>query len=67
VHEAGESTPEIVEAHLRADRNLDAKTAAALGRIIRTAYKQFAQPLSFHARSRVHEDAIQVEQQRGTL
>jgi hypothetical protein len=44
VHEAGESTPDIVEAHLRADRNLDAKTAAALGRIFRAAYEQFAQP-----------------------
>jgi hypothetical protein len=39
VHEAGESTPDIVEAHLRADRNLDAKTAAAFGRIFRAAYE----------------------------
>jgi hypothetical protein len=37
------STPDIVEAHLRADRNLDAETAAALGRMFRLAYERFTQ------------------------
>lgn len=40
---ADESTPDVVEAHLRADRNLDADTAAALGRMFRTAYERFAE------------------------
>ncbi len=44
VHQSGETTPDMVEAHLRADRHLDARTAAALGRIFRAAYEQFAQP-----------------------
>ena len=44
VHPSGETTPDMVEAHLRADRHLDAKTAAALGRIFRAAYEQFAEP-----------------------
>lgn len=38
-----DSTPDIVEAHLRADRNLDPKTAAVLGRMFRAAYEQFAE------------------------
>ncbi len=42
-HRADESTPDVVEAHLRADRNLDADTAAALGRMFRTAYERFAE------------------------
>ncbi len=42
-HGADESTPDVVEAHLRADRNLDADTAAALGRMFRTAYERFAE------------------------
>lgn len=37
-----ESTPEIVEAHLRADRNLNADTAAALSELFRVAYNQFS-------------------------
>lgn len=37
-----ESTPEIVEAHLRADRNLTAETAAALSELFRVAYSQFS-------------------------
>ena len=37
-----ESTPEIVEAHLRADRNLNAETAAALSELFRVAYNQFS-------------------------
>ena len=36
-----ESTPEIVEAHLRADRNLSAETAKALSELFRVAYTQF--------------------------
>ena len=35
------STPEVVEAHLRADRNLEPDTAAALARMFRVAYEQF--------------------------
>ena len=37
-----ESTPEIVEAHLRADRNLSPETAAALSELFRVAYTQFS-------------------------
>ena len=37
-----EPTPEIVEAHLRADRNLTPETAAALSELFRVAYKQFS-------------------------
>lgn len=37
-----ESTLEIVEAHLRADRNLSAETAAALSELFRVAYAQFS-------------------------
>jgi transcriptional regulator with XRE-family HTH domain len=37
-----ESTPEIVEAHLRADQNLTAETAAALSELFRVAYTQFS-------------------------
>jgi transcriptional regulator with XRE-family HTH domain len=38
-----ESTPEIVEAHLRADRNLTPETASALSELFRVAYAQFSQ------------------------
>lgn len=38
-----ESTPEIVEAHLRADRNLTPETASALSELFRVAYTQFSQ------------------------
>src|SRR6202165_4107752 len=38
-----ESTPEIVEAHLRADRHLTADTARALSELFRGAYAQFSQ------------------------
>jgi DNA-binding XRE family transcriptional regulator len=38
-----ESTPEIVEAHLRADRNLTPETASALAELFRVAYTQFSQ------------------------
>jgi len=37
-----ESTPEIVEAHLRADKNLTPETAAALSELFRVAYTQFS-------------------------
>ena len=37
-----ESTPEIVEAHLRADRNLSPETAGALAQLFRVAYSQFS-------------------------
>src|SRR5713226_3380410 len=37
-----ESTPEIVEAHLRADRNLTPETADALSELFRVAYTQFS-------------------------
>ena len=39
-----ESTPEIVEAHLRADRNLSPETAQALSELFRVAYAQFSHP-----------------------
>src|SRR5436190_23229256 len=38
-----ESTPEIVEAHLRADRQLTPETAKALSELFRVAYAQFSQ------------------------
>ena len=37
-----EATPEIVEAHLRADKNLTPETAKALSELFRVAYKQFS-------------------------
>jgi len=39
-----EATPEIVEAHLRADRNLSPDTAKALSELFRVAYAQFSKP-----------------------
>ncbi len=39
-----EATPEIVEAHLRADKNLSPETAKALSELFRVAYKQFSTP-----------------------
>ena len=39
-----EATPEIVEAHLRADKNLTPETANALSELFRVAYKQFSGP-----------------------
>jgi transcriptional regulator with XRE-family HTH domain len=38
-----ESTPEIVEAHLRADKHLTPETARALSELFRVAYTQFSQ------------------------
>ncbi len=37
-----ESTPQIVEAHLRADKNLTPETADALSELFRVAYSQFS-------------------------
>lgn len=37
-----EATPEIVSAHLRADKNLSAETAEALSELFRVAYSQFS-------------------------
>jgi transcriptional regulator with XRE-family HTH domain len=42
VHREDDSVPDMVEAHLRADRHLDSETAVALGRMFRLAYEQFA-------------------------
>ena len=39
-----EATPDIVEAHLRADRNLSPDTAKALSELFRVAYAQFSHP-----------------------
>jgi transcriptional regulator with XRE-family HTH domain len=39
-----EATPEIVEAHLRADKKLTPETAKALSELFRVAYKQFSGP-----------------------
>ena len=39
-----EATPDIVEAHLRADRNLTPETAKALSELFRVAYTQFSAP-----------------------
>ncbi len=39
-----EATPEIVEAHLRADKNLTPETANALSELFRVAYQQFSKP-----------------------
>jgi|SRR4051794_949576 len=47
-----ESTPEIVEAHLRADQNLTPETAAALSELFRVAYTQFSRSPSDKARKR---------------
>jgi len=37
-----EPTPEIFEAHLRADKNLTPETASALSELFRVAYTQFS-------------------------
>ncbi|MBK9315524.1 MAG: helix-turn-helix transcriptional regulator [Acidobacteria bacterium] len=41
VYYPDESTPDIVEAHLRADKNLSPDTAHALSELFRVAYNQF--------------------------
>ena len=45
-----ESTPEIVEAHLRADKHLSPQTAKALSELFRVAYAQFSDSQSKGAR-----------------
>lgn len=47
-----EPTPEIVEAHLRADRNLTPETAAALSELFRVAYTQFSKSSDKNSRKR---------------
>lgn len=47
-----ESTPEIVEAHLRADRQLTPETARALSELFRVAYAQFSRPANKSSRKR---------------
>jgi transcriptional regulator with XRE-family HTH domain len=42
-----ESVPEIVEAHLRADKNLTPETAKALAELFRVAYYQFSKKSKF--------------------
>jgi transcriptional regulator with XRE-family HTH domain len=39
-----EPMPEIVEAHLRADKKLTPEAARALAEVFRVAYKQFSKP-----------------------
>lgn len=40
--QASLSTPEVVEVHLRADKNLSPETAAALADVFRAAYEHFS-------------------------
>jgi len=40
--QASVSTPEVVEVHLRADKNLSPETAAALADVFRAAYEHFS-------------------------
>src|SRR5438309_8960241 len=47
-----ESTPEIVAAHLRADRHLAPETAKALSELFRVAYAQFSRSGDKPARKR---------------
>ena len=47
-----EATPDIVEAHLRADRNLSPETAKSLAELFRVAYTQFSVPGSAPTRGR---------------
>ena len=42
IYDPTESTPSIVEAHLRADRNLKPDMAKALAELFRVAYTQFS-------------------------
>src|SRR5881227_106646 len=47
-----ESTPEIVEAHLRADKHLTPQTAKALSELFRVAYAQFSEAETKSSRKR---------------
>jgi transcriptional regulator with XRE-family HTH domain len=40
-----EYTPDIVELHLRADKNLDRKTAIALAKLFRSVYEQLTEQM----------------------
>ena len=40
-----ESTPDVVELHLRADKKLDRKTATALAKLFRTVYEQLSEQM----------------------
>lgn len=42
VYYPNEAMPEIIEAHLRADKNLSSDTAKALSELFRVAYSQFS-------------------------
>lgn len=46
IYYPSESTPTIIEAHLRADRKLNPETAKALAELFRVAYQQFARSQS---------------------
>src|SRR5258708_6353698 len=41
-----QSTPDAVELHLRADKNLNPQTASALARMFRAAYEELAEKMS---------------------
>ena len=61
-HRVGDTVPEMVEAHLRADRNLDAATAVALARTFRAAYEQFSRLSTASGR---HDDMATAEEVEG--
>jgi hypothetical protein len=66
LHRQGEDTPDMVEAHLRADRNLDSETAAALARMFRVAYEQFTRLRSVPAQPVGNEGNAQEISPKGT-
>ena len=41
----GDTTPDLVELHLRADKKLDRKTAEALATLFRTVYEQLTEQM----------------------
>ncbi len=52
------SVPSVVEAHLRADRNLDPATAALLARMFRAAYSEFSENSRGKSDRLEHEDRV---------
>lgn len=47
---SGKSTPEAIEVHLRADKNLSAEAAEAIGKMVRVAYAEFSKrPMRSHS------------------
>jgi len=42
----GVSTPDVVELHLRADKNLNSKTAATLSKMFRALYEELSEEMS---------------------